>query len=112
MSEQKQHGWAVLVNSDLTEGRGVERIKCICELEATARRLSRQASTQGTDGTVWPVELLHHNGRTYGPIDLTLATEQDVKAQQALDRRYALVEKAKALGMSDDEIAELWGHER
>jgi len=110
-AQTKQHGWAVLVNSDLTEGRGRERIRCICELEATAIRLARRASTQGSDGTVWPVELLHHQGRTYGPIDLELATAADVKAQQVLDRRREVIEKARALGMAEDEIEFLKGHE-
>ena len=48
----KLTGWGVYVNSDLTEGRGFERIKHLCEEEATARRLARGANVQGSDGVV------------------------------------------------------------
>lgn len=98
-------GWAVFVNSDLTEGRGFERVKVICKLEATARRLARGANVQGSDGIVTPVELHRRDGMLYGPIDIEMPTKADEAAQARLDAARNARAKAKELGLSDEEIA-------
>jgi hypothetical protein len=102
-------GWAIFINSDLTEGRGFECVKAICKLEATARRLAHRANVQGSDGIIRPVELHRQDGVLHGPIQLEMPTKADEAAQKQLDAARHARAKAKELGLSDEEIA-LLGH--
>ena len=102
-------GWSVTVNSDLTEGRGFERIKHLCTLEATARRLARGANVQGSDGVVKRVSLFRMGAKLYGPVELETPTRADERAQQLLDGQRKVREKAKKLGLNEDELKLLAG---
>jgi hypothetical protein len=97
-------GWGVFVNSDLTEGRGVELLKVVCQLEATARRLAKGASVQGTPGAVREVKLFRYYGKIYGPIEFEFPRTDDKNAQRVLDKKREVIEKAKSLGMSSEEL--------
>jgi hypothetical protein len=102
-------GWGVFVNSDLTEGRGFERIKALCKIEATALRLAKRANVQGSDGVVRKIRLSWHDGKFHGPVELTMPTSADEATQKMLDRRRSAFEKARALGLSTEDLDALQG---
>ncbi len=113
--EQKT-AYEVRSNTDLTEGRGHEYAKFICELQTTAERLGRRGYVQGTDCTVYPVELFLHEGRWYGPIHVEGPSESDRKLdaerqaeEQRRIARIAVLNKARELGLSEEDIAILRG---
>jgi hypothetical protein len=99
--------FAVLVNTDLTEGRGFMVVKAICAVEATAKRLAIGASTQGTNGTIEEVELIQHNQRWYGPVNIEYPSKKDEELQRTLDAARTAERKALALGMTADDLAAL-----
>lgn len=98
----ERKAWIVTVNSDLTEGKGVQRILCICDLEATAIRKARRADVQGTDGTVTCVELIKCNNRWYGPVNI-----EDQKYQDKLNKKNEAIQKAISSGLTKDDLKAL-----
>lgn len=99
--------WAVYTNMDLTEGRGREYVKHFCRTQATATRLAKKGYVQGTDCPVREVEVLELNGRHVLPtslINIVEPTSEDNATQVRLTARQMAVEKAKAAGLTEDEI--------
>ena len=110
--------WVVWVNSDLTEGRGRLIPLAVCASEATARRLAKGRDTQGTNGVVdrWPAVRVVRPATdsvmtrcVYGPVVVVPSSVEDDREQARLDARAAVVAKARAAGLSDEEIARLAG---
>ena len=102
--------WAVYTNSDLTEGRGREYVAHFCRSEATALRLAKKGYVQGTDCPVKAVKVLELEGRHVLPtsfLNIVEPSKADEIAAEKIDAHHAVVAKAKALGMSDDEIKAL-----
>lgn len=102
--------WAVYTNDDLTEGRGRQFVKHFCKTQATANRLGKRGYVQGTDCPVEPVEAICLEGKYFLPtsmLNIVQPTAEDDAAQRRLDARKLALEKAKALGLSDEEIAAL-----
>ena len=105
--------WAVWTNSDLTEGRGREHVKYFCRTEATAKRLAKRGYVQGGDCPVKPVTVLFLDGKHVLPanlINVVEPTEEDINAERRISVHRAALEKAKALGLSDDEIKAIRGN--
>jgi hypothetical protein len=111
-------GWAVVVNADGTEGRGPMVVPHVCEVKMTAIRMAKGKSTQGADGDVIEVGLYRakfpHGEepymsaiRDYGPIRLVSPTKEDDAAQKKLDARHAAEAKARAAGLTAEDIAAL-----
>lgn len=107
LSASNCYAFVAWTNTDLTEGRGYVVPLAICEKEATARRLGKNGSVMGCDCEVTKVEIFKHDGRWYGPIILECPTTEDDISQAKLDARHAAKAKAKAAGLTDDEIAAL-----
>ena len=114
--EPHQSAWAVITNSDLTEGRGRAVVKCVCDLEATALRLARKAGVQGTDARVVPVDLyIHPDGQTfggisiYGPVSVVGPSKEDTAETARIKARRDALHKARAAGLTDEDIAALRG---
>lgn len=109
--------WMVERNSDGTEGRGQQLVKALCEKEATARRLANGCDVQGSDGHVTRVPIFQLKDGpwfNYGPVTIVSPTREDIAEQVRLDadaaarERYAqAVERAKLLGLSDEDLAVL-----
>lgn len=102
--------WAVYTNDDLTEGRGREFVKHFCKTLATARRLAKRGYVQGTDCPVKQVEAICIDGKYFLPtsmLDIVHPTAEDDASQQLIDARKLAMEKARALGMTEDEIGAL-----
>lgn len=102
--------YSVWVNTDLTEGRGHQVPIAVCEIEATAIRLAKGRDVQGTNGNVHKMVAVRiNNGPWLAPVQIHAASKEDHVAQQAKNEREAVLAKAKAAGLTDDEIAVLRG---
>lgn len=105
--------WAVYTNSDLTEGRGRHYVKHFCRTEATAKRLAKREYVQGSDCPVEPVKVLFIDGKHVLPanlINVIEPTEEDVAANRRIAAHKEAVDKAKALGLSEDDIKAIRGN--
>lgn len=108
-------GWA---NEDLTEGRGRQRQIVVSTSKATAVRLSAGRDVQGSDGQVREHVGFRVDGVAYGPVDLISPTVQDRNAdfdeqqdREKQEAQAAALKRAKALGLSDEDIKVLGGEE-
>ena len=107
---EKRTVWVAYTNTDCTEGRGYDVPIAVCAMEITALRLARHKYVQGSDGPVRKMELVKIDGRWYAPasaVQVIEPTAEEEAAQKQLDAKRAIVEKAKAAGLTDDEIKAL-----
>lgn len=106
--ENERAAWVVYTNTDLTEGRGWEFPKHVCDKEATAKRLASKAGVQGMDASVSQVSLIKVGGTWYGPVHIVQANRDDDHAQKLLDERKATAAKARELaeklGLSAEDL--------
>lgn len=99
--------WAVYTNTDLTEGRGNQYVKHFCKTKATALRLAKGGYVQGCDCPVKPVEVLNFEGNAVLPaslIQIVNPTREDEAEDARLAAKQIALEKAKAAGLTDDDI--------
>lgn len=104
--------WAVLTTDDLTEGRSGNYIKHLCEHEATARRLAKGGYVQGTDCPIERVELRYLDGLAVIPVRrlrVISQSREDIVAQKHLDAIRAAQAKARAAGLTDEDLITLRG---
>lgn len=105
--------WAVYTNSDLTEGRGREYVKHFCKTKATAMRLAKGGYVQGTDCRISQIEVLELDGKHVLPtsfINIVQPTAEDKATEVRLAAKQEAMDKAKAAGLTDEEIKLLGGH--
>ena len=107
MTDCGQFIWVAWSNTDLTEGRGASVPIAVCECEATAIRLGKGHSVQGSNCPVTKHESKMHCGQLYGPVCVISPSVEDRKEQERLDKRVAAIEKARKAGLSEEEIAAL-----
>lgn len=109
--------FVVWQNTDLTEGRGRVLPIRVCKTEATARRLAKKQDVQGSDCMI-TCEAIEKGpgGHWYGPVALVEPTTEDRNMQLGLDRqaeakerRENAIEKARQLGLTDEDLAALRG---
>ena len=110
---ETKHLYVAYTNSDLTEGRGFDIPIAVCEIEATAIRLAKKSYVQGSDGPVRAVEIRMIDGQWWAPMRSTVwttpSTKEDIQLQAKMDARKLALEKAKAAGLSDEDIKALLG---
>ena len=112
MGDQTRKVWVAFTNTDLTEGRGYQNPLAVCEIEATAVRLAKGKYVQGSDCPVRGVDLIMVDGKWFAPIEVVniqSASEQDLAVQVLADRRRMAIEKARAAGLSEDDIKAMQG---
>lgn len=100
--------WAVHTNSDLTEGRGRQFVRYWCKLQATAIRLAKRGYVQGSDCPISQIDVLILDGKRVLPanlINIEPPTPADEAAEKEIEARDAALSRAKAAGLSDDDIA-------
>lgn len=102
--EKTKRAFIVWSNTDLTEGKGSEFPRCICELKSTALRLGRGQYVQGTDCRVTPVDLIYREKRYWGPVYVMPPSYEDEAEEKRRIFREDALKKARELGLSDDEI--------
>lgn len=99
--------WVAYTNTDLTEGRGQDLPLHYCELKATAQRLGARGYVMGTPCPVRPVTLVELDGKWYVPsaaINIIPPSAADVAKQKLAESHEAILARAKAAGLSDDDI--------
>lgn len=102
-------GYAVVSNSDLTEGRGYPVIIAVCEKKATAMRLAKGKSVQGSDADVVECPLYFLPGgrwgcSVYGPVSLVKPSKEDTQQQDLMDAKAAAVLAAVKAGLTPEQI--------
>lgn len=95
--------WVAWTNTDLTEGRGQRVPLAVCELETTAIRLGRKGSVMGSDCHVTKATAVFL-GHWLVPGVIDAGTKADSAALMALNMRRSAEAKAKAAGLTDEEI--------
>ena len=98
--------FAVMTNTDLTEGRGSEYVKAYCDTSATAQRIGHKGYVQGSPCPVHVKRLFQPVGETawFGPVKIEMPSESDLERQVKIDERSAALDKAIAAGLTQDEI--------
>jgi hypothetical protein len=100
----------VRTNSDLTEGRG-EYVIHTCALYSTAKRLGRQRYVQGSDCPI-DARLVDYDPETdnyYGKISVDRGSAADAVQEEKRTKLQAAIERAQALGLSEDDIKTIQG---
>lgn len=115
--------FAVIQNADGTEGRGPNYVMAVCEAESTARRLGKGKDVQGSDCGIVPTLAIRIGNqayvspcswlapcRIYEPSAEDRAVERELQHQRAAEKRKRdALERAKAAGLSDEDIKALRG---
>ena len=105
--ENKKEAWYVIGNTDNTEGRGRNVVLFTCQTRATAIRLSRKKGVMGSDAHIEKGNTFTCDNTTYGKVYTESPCKEDIDYQTRIDEHEALIEKAKELGLSQDEINKL-----
>jgi hypothetical protein len=110
MTTETKDIWIAWSNTDLTEGRGYPTIRAVAWSYETALRLGRKGSVMGCDCHV-SKEIAYKIGeRWYVPgVTIHQETKEDESARVNREARESAIAKARAAGMSDEEIAALTG---
>ena len=106
-AKHRSKAWAVYTNTDLTEGRGAERLIGLCELKPTAQRFGAHRYVMGSDCPLAEVDIYTINGRIYGPVTFVPATDEDVREQALLTAKDVAIRAMKSKGVTDAEIEAL-----
>ncbi len=115
--------FAVIQNADGTEGRGPNYVMAVCEAESTARRLGKGRDVQGSDCGIVPTVAIRIGNQPYAtpcswlapcrihePNAEDRAAERELQHQRAAQKRKQdALARAKAAGLSDDDIKALRG---
>lgn len=96
--------WVAWTNTDCTEGRGRQIPKAVCEKEATAIRLGKKGSVQGSDCNVTECTAVKVNNTWLVPGDIKPESKEDEAAQKRIDAKRAALEKAKAAGLTEEDL--------
>lgn len=104
--------FVAFTNSDLTEGRGFDIPVAVCKLETTAIRLAKKRYVQGSDGPVRQVEMRKIDGQWWiqsSAVHVVQPSKEDTELQSKMDAIKLALDKAKAAGLSDEDIQALLG---
>ena len=110
MTVEARSVWVAFTNTDLTEGRGYEIPLAVCQTRATAIRLGSKGYIMGSDCPIKKVDLVKIDDKWYAPIEVVRVispTKIDRETQALADKQDAIIAKAKAAGLTDDDITTL-----
>ena len=96
-------------NSDLTEGRGRQKPLFVCESPTTAARLGKGKSVQGCDCEVTKESAIERKCIWHAPVEIIPPTDEDRKIDERNAKKEAVLRRAKAAGLSDEELDLLRG---
>lgn len=106
MSETKNI-YVVWTNTDLTEGRGHQIPIGYAESPTTAARLADKRGVMGSNAEVQRFEAIKHNGYWCAPVGIERPSEHDKVIDEANSRKAAALEKARQLGLTDEDLEAL-----
>ena len=96
--------WVVYTNTDLTEGRGYQYPIHFCGSPATAARMAIRKGVQGSDAHVHKEIAVKVRGSWLAPVDIIEPNDADRRADALNAERLRVMDKARAAGLTDDEI--------
>lgn len=107
--------WVVWTNTDRTEGRGYMYPLHVCESQATAIRKAKNEGVMGSNASVEKgLAVRVGNSGWLAPVKIVAASEEDKRNDAILrqmeedkQRKLAAIERAKAAGLSDEDIEAL-----
>lgn len=99
--------FVVWTNTDLTEGKGRQYPLYVCDSQTTALRLAKKQGVQGTDADVYDEEAYRINNKWYAPARIQAANLSDKKIDKDRQIREDTINKAKKLGLSNEDILAL-----
>ncbi|MES9841194.1 MAG: hypothetical protein ABW134_11630 [Candidatus Thiodiazotropha endolucinida] len=102
--QESKEVWVAWTNTDCTEGRGNQIPKVVCETEATALRLGKKGYVQGSDCPVSKAMAVKINNQWLVPGRVEMESREDRAIQERIDKKRAAIEKAKAAGLSEDDL--------
>lgn len=97
--------WVAWTNTDLTSGMGWRQPVAVCKLKSTARRLGKGKNVQGCDCNITEEYAIVVGSECYIPGRICEPTTEDEKEQAETNIADKAIEKAKSLGLTDEEIS-------
>jgi len=97
--------WVAWSNTNLTDGSGYTYPLYVTLCQETAIRLGVKGHVQGSPCPVTKVQAFLIKGVWYGPVRLLYASKEDTHLQEAREAKERVLERAKAAGLSDEDIA-------
>lgn len=101
-------------NSDRTEGRGIQYVLAASKSKTALQRHTKNKYIQGSDCPIGSCEILEIDGQKYVMLEnvpMVIPTAEDLLADHQLEleiqlqeKKLQVLEKAKTLGLSDEEI--------
>ena len=98
--------YVAYTNTDLTEGRGEEIPMAVCMSRSTAARLGKRQGVMGTNCSVHKqlAVRLAHSSTWLVPWVIHKPNPDDIAQDQKFIKLEAVIEKAKAAGLTEEEI--------
>lgn len=108
MNAEPKTVFCVWSNTDCNEGRGYPFVQFFCETKSTAIRLSKGCGIQGSNGKVTESVGYVIDGKLYVTgVLIKNPTKEDSEQEAISSAREAALEKAKQLGLTDEDIEAL-----
>lgn len=105
--ENQQTVYVAWTNSDLTEGRGIQYPLAVCSLEATATRIGKGNYVQGDDCPITRENSVRIEGKWLVPGRIIGPSPEDMESEKSERKRRAVLMRAKAAGLTDEDIETL-----
>jgi len=99
--------YVVWTNTDLTEGRGRQVPIAYAESVSTAARLAKKRGVMGSDADYGKFEAVKHDGHWCAPVTIERPSDDDKARDETNARKAAALEKARQLGLTDDDLEAL-----
>lgn len=100
---ENQHIFVVYTNKNLTDGDGPDYPFAYAMTETVAKRLAKGKYIQGTDGYYKKVEII--DGKiSIEFLRIVKPTKEEVVAEQKAQAKNEVIKKAKALGLTQEEL--------
>jgi len=99
--------WVAWSNTDCTEGRGTQYPLLVAESYETAVRMGQKKYVMGTDCPVTKETAVKVHGHWMVPSSIYAETAEDKEVRLKREAREAAITKAKAAGLTDEDIASL-----
>lgn len=107
--EEIKDVWVVWSNTDLTEGRGHNYPKYICESFETAKRLGHGRYVQGLNCPVYQGKGYKIYNEWYYLNSIERESKEDVDLRIKREKKEEVLSKAKNAGLSDEDLKVLSG---
>ena len=102
--------WIAWTNTDLTEGRGFSFPLYVTDSWETAVRLGNKGGVMGGGCPITKATAYRKGGTWFVPGRVVAESGEDAIKRKAREAREAALERAKAAGLSDDDLAALSNH--